>query len=285
MLSCAYPNAYVPEVCDTTNAASGLDIVVSPDALRVEDTIRAQCFIIHQDGTRSEVDTGVEWATDCTRVLEVSPSGLVRALSAGTAEVLAKAAGFSASRRILVEGQLDYSGILISEVYYDPDVDDESLEFIEIVNTATGMRDIGGLSIIDGNSKSAPFTFPSGTKMGPGTYMVVAHSSDKFYGKFCINPDFGTLKLSLNNNGETVCIIAPDGTQIDQVYIKGGTAEFPAPDSWCATKQPSAPEGQSIYRSSLSDTGSCTDWSAGTTSPGNSTGEYIDTCKQGALTM
>ncbi len=285
MLSCAYPNAYVPESCDTPPAASGLDIVLSPDALRVEDTTRARCFIIHKDGTRSEADTGIEWATDCPGVLEVFSTGEVRALSAGTAEILARAAGLSASRHILVEGQPDYSGILISEVYYDPDEYEESLEFIEIVNTATDVRDIGGLSIIDGSSKSAPFIFPAGTRMEPGKYMVVARSSDKFLEIFCMKPDFGTLKLSLNNTGETVCIIAPDRTPVDQVYIKGGAAEFPAPDNWCSAKQPSAPEGQSIYRNSLSDTGSCTDWSAGIPSPGNSTVGYSDTCTQGASTM
>ncbi len=285
MLSCAYPNAYVPESCDTPPAASGLDIVLSPDALRVEDTTRARCFIIHKDGTRSEADTGVEWTTDNPRILEVFSTGEVRALSAGTAEILARAAGYSTTRRINVEGRLDYSGILISEVYYDPDADEESLEFIEIVNTATDMRDIGGVSIIDGSSKSTPFTFSSGTRMEPGTCMVVARSSDKFYEKFCINPDCNTLKLTLNNSGEAVFITAPDGTRIDQVYIKGGTAEFPAPDNWCSAKQPSAPEGQSIYRNSLSDTGSCTDWSAGIPSPGNSTAGYSDTCTQGSSTM
>lgn len=267
-LACTYPAPYVADPEAQRADDSGIDIVVAPDLLRVHDTVQARCYILHRDGTRRPADSGTAWSTSDPLVLEAGPSGLIRALGPGSAEIIAEAGGFSASRRVTVEGIPDYSGLVISEVCYDPLEQEESLEFIELVNTSPEVRGIGGMILIDGSSKSTPFIFPGGTMLEPGAFMVVARSSGVFTEKFGVTPDFGTLALSLNNTGESVFLISPDGERLDQVFMEGGTAEFPAPAEWCATKQPAAPDGQSVYRISPDDTDSCADWSAGTPTPG-----------------
>lgn len=266
-LACAYPKPYVAVPEDIRSDDTGIDIVLTADLLRVNDTVQAQCYILHRDGTRRAADTGVSWSAGNPLVLDAGPSGLIRALGAGSADIVAEAGGFSASRRIIVEAVPDYSGLVISEVCYDPK--DEEAEYIEMHNRSAEDLNVSGLGVVDGNPGSTEFIIPPGNSIPAGGYLVIARRPDNFAAEFYYSKAIGYYSFSLSNSGECVFIKLNDGTVLDSVYIKGGTATYPAPDGWCETKHPVSGDGQSVFRISPIDTNTCADWSAGTPTPGN----------------
>jgi hypothetical protein len=268
-LACAYPRPYVADLEDIRSDDTGIDIVVTADLLLVNDTVQARCYLLHQDGTRSPADAGAAWSTGDPQVLDADPSsGLILAVGPGSANIVAEAGGFSTTRRITVEGVPDYTGLVISEVYYDPK-DKEDSEFIELYNGSNTEIDLSGLGLVDGSSSSKIFIITPGTVISAGGFLVIARKPDIFAQEFSNPPDLWGYSFSLNNDNEAVFIKLNDGTVLDSVYLKGGTAAFPAPDGWCETKHPSSPEGQSVYRISPDDSDTCADWSAGTPTPGH----------------
>src|SRR5437762_269747 len=62
------------------------------------------------------------------------------------------------------------ASIVINEIHYNPDLKTEHVEFIELFNAGTNTVDLSGWYFSDGVS----FTFPNGTFLAPGGYLVVA---------------------------------------------------------------------------------------------------------------
>ena len=98
----------------------------------------------------------------------------------------------------------------VSEVMYHAALGKE-YDYIEFHNTSsTILLDIGGVSITDG----PVFTFPAGTTIPPGGYLVLAKSPgtafDAYYGTSGITI-FGPYAQNLANNGERIIVLPPGG--------------------------------------------------------------------------
>lgn len=104
--------------------------------------------------------------------------------------------------------------IVISEIMYNPQGPDENLEFIEILNINPNLTlDLTNVSFTDG----ILYTFPAGFILAPLQRVVIAKDRDTFialYGDsgFLLAP--GQFESSLSNGGETIILIANDGSSI-----------------------------------------------------------------------
>ena len=74
--------------------------------------------------------------------------------------------------------------VVINEIHHDPDVKTELVEFIELHNTAAEPVDLSGWVIGD----AVVFTFPDGSIIGGGGFVVVAHNPAQFKAKFGGSP-------------------------------------------------------------------------------------------------
>lgn len=266
-LACSYPSPYVPEADDTTTSDTGIDIVTAVDILREQETVQARCYAIRHDGTRGLIETGIEWSTGDPLVLDMAPSGLIRGLAAGSADIHAKSGVFTASRRITVTPAPDYSDILIGEVYYEPATSAEA-EFIEIWNSGNEIADISGFWMVDSGTSTPRYYFPAGTLLSGGGRIIIARKNEAFLAEFGFSPGSPESGITLGNYGETVILNQPDGSCRDMVYLEGGDGTYVPPVSWGDPLLPSAIKGSSASRISHFDTDSCSDWMAGTPTPG-----------------
>ena len=64
------------------------------------------------------------------------------------------------------------SAIVINELHTNPDVKTELVEFIELYNAGTTDVDLSGWQFTEG----VLYTFPAGTKLQVGGYLIVAES-------------------------------------------------------------------------------------------------------------
>lgn len=155
--------------------------------------------------------------------------------------------------------------VVFSEVLYDPTGDESLYEWIQLYNPGTSNINIGGWKIVDNNGCGASYTIPMGTIINAKTKFTIARSKDEFKNKWGFYPNLSNLTLGLNNDGDA--LLLKNGTVIiDQVAWEGGAkgaSSCGVPTMWGSTTQPNAPEGQSIYRSSLiTDADNYSDWKA-----------------------
>ncbi|HOU53886.1 MAG TPA: lamin tail domain-containing protein [Myxococcota bacterium] len=97
-------------------------------------------------------------------------------------------------------------------------------EFLEIYNPSTEAVDIGSWTIGASNQSGlmgVRFTFPAGTVMGPGTFLLLANPSTNGYSE-TTPPDF-TYSTGITDTGG-VALIRGDGTVIDAVGMDPGSA-------------------------------------------------------------
>ena len=116
--------------------------------------------------------------------------------------------------------------LVINEIMYNPAVPDAG--FVEILNTSTSVTfDLSNYIL-----KGADFTFPEGTIIYPGGFVVVAKDPVVFASTYGSSiPVAGTFSGKLQNNGETLSLVKPGITPdqdivIDQVRY-GGQAPWP----------------------------------------------------------
>ncbi len=108
----------------------------------------------------------------------------------------------------------------ISEVHYNPypampqfgelDTDNDSYEFVEIVNTGTTTVDLSGVQIveleIDDDTQGIGFTFAEG-QLDPGGYVVVAKSEAAFRSRYGMDARVaGEFSGKLSNGGEILTL-------------------------------------------------------------------------------
>ena len=104
--------------------------------------------------------------------------------------------------------------IVVSEIMYNPQGPYENLEFIEILNINPELTlDLTNVSFTDG----ILYTFPAGFVLPPLQRVVIATDRETFiaaYGEsgFLLAP--GNFESSLSNGGETIILIANDGSLI-----------------------------------------------------------------------
>jgi len=94
------------------------------------------------------------------------------------------------------------TGLTISEIMYHPASrsDGRDLEYIELFNSQPFFEDISGYSI----SGDVSFTFPAGTVLGAGAYLVVAAAPADVQAVYGINNVTGPYNKKLSNSSGTV---------------------------------------------------------------------------------
>ncbi|MBN1308712.1 MAG: lamin tail domain-containing protein [Chitinispirillaceae bacterium] len=97
----------------------------------------------------------------------------------------------------------DLLDLRLTEIHYHPlELDgyiDDSLEFIEIKNTGSATLDIGSLRFTGG----VDYSFPSGARLAPDDFYVIASSAKAFEQRYGFSPD-GVYSGQLKNSGETI---------------------------------------------------------------------------------
>ena len=250
-----------PEVC-------GIEVILPASAIFEQETSQAAALVILANGKKRPAEN-VSWESLDPGILAIDQGGMITGLRPGMSGVCVRLRDLSATSPLEVMRKINYSKIMISEVFYDAEGSDDGREFIEIYNDNEYSCDISGMIAVDGSSASRPFVFPPESRIGAKACVVIAQSSEGFYGLFGSYPDFCDLPFSLNNTGETVFLKKSDGTIIDAVFIKGGTEDFRPYESWGSSSLPSAPAGSSVQRINAQNSGTYTDWTSGSPSPGN----------------
>jgi len=100
------------------------------------------------------------------------------------------------------EGKIYPLGIIINEVLPSPEGPDSEKEWIEIFNQNNFEVDLSDWQISDASGTIKTYTFPIGTKINPQGFIVLYRP---------------TTKITLNNEGDVLKLIQPDGKIIDSV--------------------------------------------------------------------
>lgn len=110
--------------------------------------------------------------------------------------------------------------IVINEIHYDP-ADNLRSEFVELHNPTGTAVDVGGWRLAGG----VAFTFPAGTMIPVGGYLVVAQDTAVFQSRFGFLP-LGPFAGKLSGEADDVELRDAHGAAVDEVSYK---AEFPWP--------------------------------------------------------
>jgi hypothetical protein len=149
---------------------------------------------------------------------------------------------------------------VFSEVYYDTVGTDTVEEWIELYNNSPISVDIGGWKITDNNGSGATFTIPAGETIAPGTYYTIAVDSTGFTSLYSYDADIYGAIPSLNNDGDALLLKDNYGNVLDAVAWEGG-ASSGVPSGWGSSTAPTASNGSTIVRSSVTtDTDTYADW-------------------------
>ncbi|MBI5388535.1 MAG: lamin tail domain-containing protein [Verrucomicrobia bacterium] len=147
------------------------------------------------------------------------------------------------------------TNLIISEIMYRPPVlggvDGDEFEFLELKNIGQRTLDLSGLSF----SAGLNFTFTNGTFLQPGQFFLLARNPARFTEKYPGVVVNGAYSGRLDNNGETITLTHPYGSN-----IVSATYEDRAP--W-----PVAPDGYGF--SLVPDAGAPTGWRASSQAGGS----------------
>lgn len=112
-----------------------------------------------------------------------------------------------------------YTDIIINEVMYDPPSKQRNSEFIELYNRGAQRVNLSGWSFEDG----IDFTFPAGTTLQPGAFLVVAADAAWMKSVYGNIPVIGDYTGNLRNGGELLRLEDTWGNLVDQVdYLPSG---------------------------------------------------------------
>jgi hypothetical protein len=111
--------------------------------------------------------------------------------------------------------------VVINEIHHNPDVKTELVEFIELHNTGASAVSLAGWALSDG----VAYTFPAGSSIPAGGYLVVSENTNAFRVKFGFTP-LGPWTGGLNNFGERIELRNATGGVEDEVEYGLG---FPWP--------------------------------------------------------
>ena len=121
------------------------------------------------------------------------------------------AAGFSAATLPLS------AQIVINEIHYAPDVKTELVEFIELYNAGASVVNLSGWQLTEG----VAYTFPNGTTLAAGGYLVVAQNPTALQAKFGV-PALGPWVGALSSDGEKITLENAAGGAEDSVEYRLG---------------------------------------------------------------
>lgn len=105
--------------------------------------------------------------------------------------------------------------VVINEVMYHPPDDRDDLQYVELLNSGSTPADLGGWSF----RKGFRFTFPAGTRLGPGELVVVAAKPEALTTHYRTNPMtvVGPFEGRLKHGGERLELVDARGTVVDAV--------------------------------------------------------------------
>jgi hypothetical protein len=137
--------------------------------------------------------------------------------------------------------------VIITEIHYNPDLAQELVEFVELHNISVNAVDISGWQFTNGIT----YTFPAGTTIAAGGYLVVAEDPTPAYVDVTITGKYGTSASlvkgpftgNLSNEGETITLSDALGKTVDKVEYQLG---FPWPMVGDAVPETSLGSGHSI---------------------------------------
>ena len=124
----------------------------------------------------------------------------------------------------LLTVSLSFSQVVINEIMYNPyyettpgdpntyDTNDDG-EWIEFFNAGQSAVDMSNWAFTDG----IEFTFPSGTSLEAGKYLVVARSAERFKADNGSDPDLIWTSGALSNSGENLEVKDANGNVVDAV--------------------------------------------------------------------
>ncbi|HZR16783.1 MAG TPA: CotH kinase family protein [Verrucomicrobiae bacterium] len=104
--------------------------------------------------------------------------------------------------------------VIINEVMYHPPLDLEELQYVELFNRGDSTVDLSKWSF----SKGITYTFPNGTKLGAGEFLVVCRNTRVFGGNYGNQiPAVGDFTGKLSHHGEKIELSNAAGLTIDSV--------------------------------------------------------------------
>ena len=104
-------------------------------------------------------------------------------------------------------------GVIINEIHYDPESDSAPAEFVELYNASSDILDLSDWQLTDGIG----YTFPAGTMLATGEYLVVALDTSFFAAAFPGVPALGPFTNRLGNGGDEVDLRNAAGVLVDSV--------------------------------------------------------------------
>jgi hypothetical protein len=119
--------------------------------------------------------------------------------------------------------------IVINEIMYNPAGDlgvDTDYEYLELYNNSGFAVDLGGWSL----TTAITYTFQAGITIADGGYLVVAIKPDTIISHYGISNVVGPFNGGLNNSGEAILLLNPQGIIADSVSYADSGLWPTAPD-------------------------------------------------------
>jgi len=184
---------------------------------------------VHQQSTTSS-DLGMDLRVKATKpnsgdsTITLTQTGTLkaRALNSGEWSALTSA-------EFIVGTTASASNLVVSEIYYNPPTDEESTEWIELMNISVGTIDLTDVTLT-----GITYTFPTGWLLPAGERIVIVKNQLAFAVAFdttgiTIAP--GEFTSNLSNSGEELAIIDATGDTDIQRFTYLDTPPWPtAPD-------------------------------------------------------
>lgn len=123
--------------------------------------------------------------------------------------------------------------LVINEIHYNPCVaqgDDNQFEFIEILNNGLALIDLSGYTL----SNAVAFTFPNGTSIAAGEYIVIAANAANYVGNGYQVFQFAG---ALAQGGETVTLSTADPLIVDEVTYASALPWPTAANGLCSSAE------------------------------------------------
>jgi hypothetical protein len=118
----------------------------------------------------------------------------------------------------------DLAKLVITEIMYEPPAlgawTSEDLEFLELKNTGTDTLRLDGFQFTSG----IEFTFPEGTRLAPGAFVVLAGNTEAFATKYPGVAAHGQFSGKLSNNGEALRLVTSVSTPVFELTYGTGAS-------------------------------------------------------------
>ncbi|MBI4586789.1 MAG: lamin tail domain-containing protein [Planctomycetes bacterium] len=188
-------------------AAAGLDL----------SALEVQLFLTRPDLQR--VVEAVSLANPPSPPPQLAGASDARYPDGGEEWVAATAPTPGAANHYIVEKDLVLNEIHYHPMAFDPRPGPVPGEFLEFYNRGAKPLDLAGYRI----TKGIDFSFPGGTVLPPGGYLVVAQDPSTIQNVYGLAGVLGPWQGDLSNRGETIRVVDPLGNTVEEVrYFDGG---------------------------------------------------------------